>query len=305
MRWRKLGLIVSPPSGEAVGAGSHAAVPICLPQDDRHVVVLYSVRDQQGRSRPHRVVFDTKSLTIVDRASGPLIDVGAPGTFDDSGVMPCWAVSDGDGWLVYYVGWNRAVTVPFQNAIGVAHIDREGRTWRRPFDGPIVARSRRDPFFVASCAVLADGPRWRMWYLSCRGWFQRDGVLTHRYHIRHMDSHDRIEWLAASTPAIDFGGPEEYAISRPSVLRIGSQWHMWYSTRGAAYRIGYATSADGVSWTRRDHDAGIAPADTGWDSEMICYPHVFEHRGAIYMAYNGNGYGATGIGLAILDSSLS
>jgi hypothetical protein len=76
---------------------------------------------------------------------------------------------------------------------------------------------------------------------------------------------------------------------------------MWYSYRGESYRIGYAESHDGIQWTRRDEEAGIEVSDGGWDSEMICYPCVFDHEGQRYMLYNGNGYGKTGIGLAVLE----
>ena len=78
---------------------------------------------------------------------------------------------------------------------------------------------------------------------------------------------------------------------------------MWFCYRGTdfPYRIGYAESDDAVSWIRRDDLAGIAASDNGWDSEMVCYPHVFDHGEHRYMLYNGNGYGASGIGLAVLE----
>ena len=60
------------------------------------------------------------------------------------------------------------------------------------------------------------------------------------------------------------------------------------------------TSANGLNWTRMDQDAGIARSESGWDSEMIEYPFVFDHGGQRYMLYNGNGYGKTGFGLAAL-----
>ena len=34
---------------------------------------------------------------------------------------------------------------------------------------------------------------------------------------------------------------------------------------------------------------------------MVCYPYVFEYNDKLYMLYNGNGYGKTGIGLAVLE----
>ena len=42
-------------------------------------------------------------------------------------------------------------------------------------------------------------------------------------------------------------------------------------------------------------------SESGWDSEMVCYPYVFEYNDKLYMLYNGNGYGKTGIGLAVLE----
>ena len=96
----------------------------------------------------------------------------------------------------------------------------------------------------------------------------------------------------------------EYAIGRPVVIRHEREWSMWYSYRahsgGDYYRIGFATSIDGVEWERRDREVGIDVSDEGWDSEMICYPWVFRHLDRYFMLYNGNGYGKSGIGAAIL-----
>jgi len=42
-------------------------------------------------------------------------------------------------------------------------------------------------------------------------------------------------------------------------------------------------------------------SESGWDSESVEYPNVFDYRGAKYMLYNGNGYGRTGFGIAVLE----
>ena len=78
---------------------------------------------------------------------------------------------------------------------------------------------------------------------------------------------------------------------------------MWYCHRGTdyLYRIGYAVSPDGLSWTRRDAQTGINVSESGWDSELMAYPFVFDHAGNRYMLYAGNGYGRDGMGLAILE----
>jgi len=57
-----------------------------------------------------------------------------------------------------------------------------------------------------------------------------------------------------------------------------------------------------VTWTRKDREVGIQPSDSGWDSEMLCYPCVVDAHGARYMFYNGNLRGSTGFGYAVLES---
>lgn len=76
---------------------------------------------------------------------------------------------------------------------------------------------------------------------------------------------------------------------------------MWFSCRGEQYRIGYAESEDGIRWNREDSAVQLSPVREAWDSAAVAYPHVFEHRGSLFMLYNGNDYGRTGFGLAMLE----
>jgi hypothetical protein len=85
---------------------------------------------------------------------------------------------------------------------------------------------------------------------------------------------------------------------------------LWYCYRGSlnyrtdkaqSYRLGYAESSDGIDWTRKDEEVGIARSDEGWDSVMMCYPYLYQHRGRKYLFYNGNGFGESGFGYAILE----
>ena len=140
-----------------------------------------------------------------------------------------------------------------------------------------------------------------MWYASGSGWDVTATGPLHRYNIRYAESDDGISWRREGVIAIDYADASEYALTRPCVVRTGGGYRMWYSRRGEAYRIGYAESDDGITWARRDADAGIDVAPDGFDSHMIEYPFVFEHAGSWYLLYNGNGYGATGIGWAALD----
>jgi hypothetical protein len=67
------------------------------------------------------------------------------------------------------------------------------------------------------------------------------------------------------------------------------------------YRIGYAFSNNLVDWKRDDKNVGIDVSKNDWDSDMLCYPHVFRSDDKVYLLYNGNEFGRYGFGLAILD----
>ena len=72
--------------------------------------------------------------------------------------------------------------------------------------------------------------------------------------------------------------------------------------KARGYRLGYAWSDDLVKWTRDDANAGIGFSAAGWDSEMMCYPHIFECDKKVYLLYNGNEFGKYGFGIAELET---
>ena len=88
------------------------------------------------------------------------------------------------------------------------------------------------------------------------------------------------------------------------VVKEESFYRMWFCTRsdGSTYRVGYAESEDGRSWER--HPSGIEPSETGWDSEMIEYAYVLKRDNDYVMFYNGNGFGASGTGVALAPAVL-
>jgi GH43 family beta-xylosidase len=190
--------------------------------------------------------------------------------------------------------------VPFYFYVGLA-IRRAGAdSFERCSQAPLLERNAVDPYLTASPWVLReDDGRWRMWYVSCHDWRWHDGAAQHRYHIRYAESDDGLRWRREGRVAIDFADDDEYALSRPCVVRDGDRYRMWFAARGERYRLGYAESEDGIEWHRDDGGAGLTASAQGWDAEMVEYPAVLDHEGRRYLLYNGNGYGRTGIGYAV------
>jgi hypothetical protein len=282
---------------------SHAALPVVDVSAPGAWRVYFCARDAEGRAQigvGHLDVAQPARLLAIQ--PHPVITRGALGTFDDNGVTSsCLVIADGRRYQ-YYTGWTRGVTVPFYFYVGLAVSDDGGHSYRKLSQSPVLERDRVDPFLTASPWVLIEDGLWRMWYVSGVKWTIEDGQPKHFYHVKYAESADGVRWTRHGVVCIDFASADEHAIARPCVLKDpDGRYRMWYSCRGERYRIGYAESADGIVWDRRDDQAGIEPSPAGWDSEMIEYPVVFDAGGRRYMLYNGNGYGRSGMGLAVLE----
>jgi hypothetical protein len=295
--WEKQGLLLPAPP-PLPWAASHAALPVTRTVDDG-VELYFSSRDGDGRSRIGRAHFARDLGGAPSYDQEPLLGPGPLGSFDDAGVTTSCLVEHEHGLDLYYAGWTRGATVPFYFYVGCARSRDGGRTFQRVSNAPVLERTDVDPYLTASPWIVIEDSRWRMWYVSGTGWELVGDRPRHSYHIKYAESRDGRSWKREGHVCIDFCDDSEYAIARPCVVRDGDVYRMWYSSRGDAYRLGYAESVDGLTWERLDEDAGLEPSTEGWDSEMVCYPAVHDAAGRRHLLYNGNGYGKTGIGHAL------
>lgn len=301
MTWVKKGRIFAP-QRRGKWMVSHAAVPVADRIGEDRYRVFFTARDGFNRSHVGYFEFDLSDPQKVLRVSEePVLGPGSLGTFDEDGSMGCSLLNYQGRKYLYYTGWNRAQSVPFRNAIGLAVSVDGGESFSRYSAGPLLDRGIHDPCSLGTPCVRVEDGCWSMWYLTCSKWAVENAKLRHYYHIAYASSRDGIDWYRDGRVCIGFESPGEYAIARPSVIKTGSGYKMWYSVRGDRYRIGYAESSDGIQWVRRDRACGLEPSAAGWDSEMVEYPFVFSHCNTCYLLYNGNGYGRSGIGLAVLS----
>lgn len=301
MAWTKLGRIFDPTLD---WVGSHAQVPTALVLDDV-IRVFISTRNPAGKSLCYVVDLDKQDpRKVVARHPQPCLGRGLPGTFDDDGVMPSYALKKDGLTYLYYTGWNQRVTVSYHNATGIAVSDDDGLTFRKLFEGPIMDRTITEPYLAVTPTLLFEEGVWKMWYASGTRWVDVDGKYEPIYVVKYAESEDGLQFVRFPQQSVESNFETE-AFSRPTVIKDNGIFKMWFCSRSSAdyrggrgsYRIGYAESVDGIAWSRHD-DKGIPVSDEGWDSEMTCYPFVFETDSGRYMLYNGNHFGTSGFGLA-------
>lgn len=316
--WKKLGKVFTPQEVQGrPWLRDFAQAPATLLLDDV-VRVYFSCRppaDAQGRYVSHSawVDLDRRDLFRVrEVAAQPILPLGGLGEFDEFGIYPVSVIRDGDTVRAYYAGWTRCESVPFNVAIGAAVSDDGGRSFRKLGRGPVLGYTPDEPFVLSGPKIRRFGGMWHLFYIAGRKWKVVDGRPEPVYKIRMATSADGIRWQRHGSDLVESRIEEDEAQASPDVFHANGKYHMFFCYRRSAhyrgrengYRIGYAWSTDLVTWVREDARAGIDVSASGWDAEMVSYPHVFEVDGCTYMAYLGDQVGRHGFGLARLEGRL-
>ena len=296
MNWRKLGKIFEV-NKDNHWLVSHSAIPFAKHLHNDVFRIFFSVRNQFNQSQPGFFDFDLGSMQIVNRLTkGPLLNPGVKGSYDDAGVVLSCYCDDND--LYYYMAYNVPKNVPFNNQIAAAFTF--GEVLKKHDNNPILGHCEKEPFSFGCPWVLKVNEKYYMWYDTNLSW-NIDDPMDYKFEIRSAVSKDGIKWEKTFITGMNLADNER-AIGRPCVIHEEDTFKMWYSLdRSGKYSIGYAESKDGFVWERKDNEVGLTMSDEGWDSEEIEYPCVFNHKGDKFMLYNGNGYGKSGIGLAVLN----
>jgi hypothetical protein len=305
MYWSKIGNVFCPDKNYN-WMWSHAANPVPYVIDEYQgiVRVFFTTRNMQNNSFIGFVDVDfNRDFEIRNISEKPVISPGEIGMFDDSGTAMGYIIKKENIFFLFYLGWNLKVTVPWLNTIGVAKSGSIDGEFKKLSKAPIMDRSNEDPYSISYPSILYDDGKYKMWYGSNLSWGTDQSSMQHV--IKYAESDDLINWRRTDEVHIGLQHKNEYAISKPWVVREGNLFKMWYSYRAIGeiktYRIGYAESKDGKTWQRKDEFVGIDVSKLDWDCQMICYPSVFVLNNKTFMLYNGNDFGKTGFGIAILE----
>jgi hypothetical protein len=284
---------------------------------ENFVRVYFSTRavDETGQYISHvrYVDFSLDFQRVLNHSRHEVVEKAVLGAFDEHGIFPINVIRVGEKIYAYTNGWSRRKSVAVETGVGILISHDQGRTFERLGPGPILSATLNEPFLVGDAFVLSVGDVFHMWYIFGERWVTSDSSLTPErvYKIAGAVSNDGQAWVKLNKRLIvDVLGPDECQ-ALPTVTHFGGKFHMFFSYREAfdfrtnpknAYRMGYASSIDLDVWKRNDFASGMERAETGWDSQMICYPHLFRIEDKVYLLYNGNEFGRHGFGLAELVS---
>jgi predicted GH43/DUF377 family glycosyl hydrolase len=303
MKWLKKGLIYAP-DGSVRWARKYAYPASPLLMNDSTLRIYLAFCDDNMVGRAGYVDLDVDNPSVIRGVSSePVLDIGAPGAFDENGVVPTSVIRVGELIYMYYVGYQLGYKVRYFQFQGLAISADGGNSFTRYSRVPVLDRSDRELLNRASAFVMHDDGIFRMWYVGGSEWITAHGKTLPTYNMRYLESADGKNWGKEGRVCLDFQNDNEHALGRPWVIRQRNSFRMFYSvrTRSSGYRLGYAESADGVGWQRKDAEVGIDVSASGWDSQMTAYSAIYRHNDRTYLFYNGNNCGETGFGYAVLD----
>jgi len=133
--------------------------------------------------------------------------------------------------------------------------------WIKCEGGPVLGGDLGTCFDVT---LLRENETYRMWF----SWRPKRSLAL-------VESEDGIHW---GRPQIVLGPNSdtkwEADINRPAVIKRPDGYHLWYTgqARDRSW-IGYATSPDGIRWTRRSAEPVLSPEEP-WEGIAVMCPHV-------------------------------
>ena len=303
-RWIKLGQLFSPESSiRHHKLASHAANPLPVHLTGDIFRVFYNGRDDSNRSSIGAVDIDIKELSIVADHFEPFFQNGPPGSYYCDGLSIGDLYSADDVRYILFMGWENPPDEHWRGVIGRLLLTKNN-TLVLEDSLPLINLDSIDPHSLSyPCVFSTCAGEYHMFYGSTVSWDVGNGDMLHV--INRATSLNGELWMKHGL-ALPYQLGHAQAFSKPSVVESANGgYDMWFSYRGApgrTYRIGFAHSDDMCNWRIDFSSSAIEVSQSGWDSEMLCYPFVFRHRESTYMLYNGNGYGLTGFGLAVLQT---
>ena len=215
-------------------------------------------------------------LTWEKYSENPVFEADGTG-FDAGAVVNALITLEGDTWVLYYLGQAQYGSNS-TSGIGRATAPSPSGPWTREAEPVLTQGILGDWDYggIAACSVIATSDGYVLYYLG-------GGLSTNRdLKIGMATSPDGIHWSKYNDPATSEApyansdpvmqpGPEGWdtvSLGKCQVLAAADGWEMFFSGKGAiegstasALRIGYATSEDGIHWTKYANNPILTPED--------------------------------------------
>lgn len=181
----------------------------------------------------------------------PVLSPETEGDWEVNSYLSLAVIHDGTGFRAWYGGVDSTGSCQ----VGLA-TSPDGSNWTRHPGNPVLEVGEVGSFdeaLVEPGSVIRRGGLYHMWYGAAR----TPSIFAPRV-IGYATSVDGVSWNRHPTPVLEPGSASDWDpnLYGPGVVFDGAIYHMWYtgfvgnSWSVSEVHAGYATSPDGISWTK-------------------------------------------------------
>jgi predicted GH43/DUF377 family glycosyl hydrolase len=167
------------------------------------------------------------------------------------------------------------LVLPFllATAVVIANCDAFGQfVWTKDARNPVLTgvSGTWNKHLLNPCVLFnPDSPRYEMWFNTTPG--SQGYSNMHPWQAGFAVSKDSIHWTMLSSAVLspDSGKWDNLTIDVPEVIRENGQYKMWYTSwkdYSSPDYLGYATSPDGIHWTKYLGNPIFGPGAAAWEA---------------------------------------
>ena len=280
----------------------YASNPLLVKISDNLSRLFFNSRDVENRSSIYSIDVCESTLVLNFDSVQLQQDFGPPDSYFSQGISLGSFFQLNQKSYVSVMGWKINPGEHWVGRIGKIEMDPQGNLLKLG-DTAWFNLDSSDPISLSYPAIYQNGQSLSMWYGSTVSWDAGNGEMLHV--LKEKKSIDNISFHSTNS-LIPYELGTAQAFSRPSIVEFKERNLMAYSFRGAQdkYKIGFVWLDDFSTATQLGGLTAFLPSDSEWENEMVEYPSLFVHHSKLFMLYNGNNYGKTGIGLVEIQTEI-
>ena len=228
----------------------------------------------------------TTSSQWTDYLQNPILS-RLDGYLDPYGVVSPYVLYDGGKYKMWFTNAGAYGTIGYAES-------SDGYHWSRVNSQPVmsIGTTGWDAGSISSGPVIIINGMYYMYYSGIPKGSTMDnaqgGLAT---------SQDGIYWTKRSIPVLAGASGWESSVIPSDVIKIGNTYYMYYTARQyPTYKIGLATSTDGISWTK--YGSPILSVTQPWEGYGIYNATIIQDSGKYVMVYQNSYDVATAFGRA-------
>lgn len=292
-------LVTNAMVSKAINEVSYFANPMITIMEDHKARIFFNSRTKRNFSIIQSIDIDLRDFSLELSSFQTQIGAKKLSGFCSHGLSLGGTYLEDGQYFVSTMGWINKPPEHWYGTIGKIRMDDEFNLVPQSLTEWFTLDSE-DSISLSYPAIYERDGTSRMWYGSTLTWDAGNGEMLHI--LKEKVSTDSINFVKTGR-ILNYDLNTAQAFSRPSILEINGRALMAYSYRGgnSHYRIGFVWLDD---LTTASHLGGLAsflPSGKSGEAKMVEYPFLFIHNSEIYMLYNGDDFGKTGIGVVTLQ----